>query len=47
MAVARRLLDLQAASVWRDLAVLLPQSRGTVLDVGALPSPIGPYWVRG
>jgi hypothetical protein len=31
---ARRLLDLQAASIWRDLKVLLPQVRGEVLDVG-------------
>jgi hypothetical protein len=36
---ARRFLDLQAGSIWRDLVVLLPQSRGVVLDVcsGAQP----------
>jgi len=36
---ARRLLDLQAASIWRDLKVLLPKVRGEVLDVGCGAQP--------
>ena len=39
VAAARRFLDLQAGSVWDDLAVLLPQSRGVVLDVGCGAQP--------
>ena len=39
VAAARRFLDLQAGSIWNDLAVLLPQSRGTVLDVGCGAQP--------
>jgi SAM-dependent methyltransferase len=42
MAAARRLLDLQAASIWRDLAALLPQCRGDVLDVGCGAQPYRP-----
>jgi SAM-dependent methyltransferase len=38
-AAARRFLDLQAGSIWRDLVVLLPQSRGVVLDVGSGAQP--------
>jgi SAM-dependent methyltransferase len=38
-AAARRFLDLQAGSIWRDLVVLLPQSRGAVLDVGSGAQP--------
>lgn len=38
-AVARRFLDLQAGSIWNDLVVLLPQSRGVVLDVGSGAQP--------
>jgi SAM-dependent methyltransferase len=38
-AVARRFLDLQAGSMWKDLVVLLPQSRGVVLDVGSGAQP--------
>jgi SAM-dependent methyltransferase len=38
-AVARRFLDLQAGSIWKDLVVLLPQSRGVVLDVGSGAQP--------
>lgn len=38
-AAARRFLDLQAGSIWRDLAGLLPQSRGVVLDVGCGAQP--------
>jgi SAM-dependent methyltransferase len=41
-AAARRLLDLQAASIWRDLAALLPQCRGLVLDVGCGAQPFRP-----
>jgi SAM-dependent methyltransferase len=36
---ARRFLDLQAGSIWSDLAQLLPQSRGVVLDVGCGAQP--------
>jgi SAM-dependent methyltransferase len=38
-AAARRFLDLQAGSIWNDLAVLLPRSRGAVLDVGCGAQP--------
>jgi SAM-dependent methyltransferase len=38
-AAARRLLDLQAASIWRDLSGILPAARGAVLDVGAGAQP--------
>jgi SAM-dependent methyltransferase len=38
-AFVRRFLDLQAGSMWKDLVVLLPQSRGVVLDVGAGAQP--------
>ncbi|WP_435019890.1 class I SAM-dependent methyltransferase [Tundrisphaera sp. TA3] len=39
IAAARRFLDLQAGSIWRDLARLLPACRGVVLDVGAGAQP--------
>ncbi len=39
LAAARRLLDLQAGSIWDDLAVLLPASRGVALDVGCGAQP--------
>lgn len=39
IAVARRLVDLQAASLWRDLGALLASARGDVLDVGAGAQP--------
>jgi SAM-dependent methyltransferase len=35
----RRFFDLQAASIWRDLAVELPKVRGTLLDVGCGAQP--------
>jgi ubiquinone/menaquinone biosynthesis C-methylase UbiE len=35
----RRFLDLQAASIWRDLAAQLPGVEGTVLDVGCGAQP--------
>jgi SAM-dependent methyltransferase len=38
-AALRRVLDLQAASLWRDLVVLLPPCHGTVLDVGCGAQP--------
>lgn len=38
-AALRRILDLQAASLWRDLSVLLPPCRGAVLDVGCGAQP--------
>ncbi len=38
-AAARRGLDLQAASIWRDLSALLPTVRGDVLDVGCGAQP--------
>ena len=42
VAWARRLLDLQAASAWRDLTVLLANAQGDVLDVGAGAQPYRP-----
>ncbi len=38
-AFARRFLDLQAGSIWRDLSVVLPECSGTVLDVGCGAQP--------
>jgi SAM-dependent methyltransferase len=38
-AAARRFLDLQAGSIWNDLAELLPRSQGVVLDVGCGAQP--------
>lgn len=35
----RRLLDLQAGSIWRDLKRLLPECQGTVVDVGCGAQP--------
>jgi len=39
IAVARRIVDLQAASLWRDLQLELRTARGDVLDVGAGAQP--------
>ena len=39
IAAARRLLDVQAGSIWSDLAVELKPSRGTLLDVGCGAQP--------
>jgi SAM-dependent methyltransferase len=39
LAASRRFLDLQAASIWRDLRVLLPQSSGLIVDVGCGAQP--------
>jgi SAM-dependent methyltransferase len=39
LAAARRFLDLQAGSLWRDLSVLLPQCHGAILDVGCGAQP--------
>jgi SAM-dependent methyltransferase len=33
-AAGRRVLDFQAGSIWNDLASLLPETRGMILDVG-------------
>ncbi len=41
-AAGRRLLDLQAASVWRDMKVELASADGDVLDVGAGAQPYRP-----
>ena len=38
-AAARRALDLQAASVWRDLREILSAVRGALVDVGAGAQP--------
>ena len=39
LAAARRFLDLQAGSIWRDLRQLVPESRGVILDVGCGAQP--------
>ena len=39
LAAARRIFDLQAASIWRDLAGELPTASGLVLDVGCGAQP--------
>lgn len=38
-AALRRFFDIQAASIWRDLSVLLRQAKGNVLDVGCGAQP--------
>ena len=38
-AAARRLLDLQAGTLWADLGRLLPDARGSILDVGCGAQP--------
>jgi SAM-dependent methyltransferase len=43
----RRVLDLQAASIWRDLKSPLGDATGTVLDVGAGAQPYRPLINRG
>jgi SAM-dependent methyltransferase len=42
LAAGRRTLDLQAASVWRDLKLELATAHGDVLDVGAGAQPYRP-----
>ena len=42
LAAARRVFDLQAASIWRDLAAELPHARGLVVDVGSGAQPYRP-----
>ncbi len=42
VAAGRRMLDLQAASAWKDLRVLLADADGDVLDVGAGAQPYRP-----
>ena len=41
-AALRRFLDLQAGSIWRDVAAELAQPHGTVLDVGCGAQPYRP-----
>ncbi len=47
LAAGRRLLDLQAASVWRDLKLELASAHGDVLDVGAGAQPYRPLLPSG
>ncbi len=47
LAAARRLLDLQAASIWRDLKIELASAHGDVLDVGAGAHPYRPLLPAG
>jgi SAM-dependent methyltransferase len=47
LAAGRRMLDLQAASVWRDLKLELASAHGDVLDVGAGAQPYRPLLPRG
>ncbi|WAJ47342.1 class I SAM-dependent methyltransferase [Mycobacterium sp. Aquia_216] len=46
MSRVRRALDLQAASIWRDLKSPLGQATGTILDVGAGAQPYRPLVSR-
>jgi SAM-dependent methyltransferase len=46
-ATLRRGFDLQAASIWRDLATELPNARGVVLDVGSGAQPYRPLLSPG
>jgi len=39
LAALRRMLDLQAGSIWRDLRIILPHVRGIALDVGCGAQP--------
>lgn len=39
LAAVRRFFDLQAGSIWRDLACVLPAVRGTLLDIGCGAQP--------
>jgi SAM-dependent methyltransferase len=39
VSVIRRFVDLQAGSIWKDLAVELPAIRGTLLDIGCGAQP--------
>jgi SAM-dependent methyltransferase len=38
-AAARRLFDIQARSIWRDLTAIVPQASGLVVDVGCGAQP--------
>jgi SAM-dependent methyltransferase len=38
-AALRRFLDLQAGSIWRDLKIVLPHAKGTLVDVGCGAQP--------
>lgn len=46
-ASARRFLDLQAASIWKDMSVLLPPLHGDVLDVGSGAQPYRGLFAAG
>jgi SAM-dependent methyltransferase len=39
LAAARRFVDIQAGSTWRDVAAVIPSIRGSVLDVGCGAQP--------
>ena len=41
-ATVRRFFDIQAASIWRDLARVLPTIEGTIIDVGCGAQPYRP-----
>jgi SAM-dependent methyltransferase len=47
LAWVRRLLDLQAASIWNDLEPLLASVHGTLLDVGCGAQPYRPLLPKG
>jgi SAM-dependent methyltransferase len=47
IAALRRFLDLQAGSIWRDLAILLPEVKGVALDVGCGAQPYRPLFGSG
>ena len=42
LARARRFLDLQAASIWHDVAAVVPEYHGVILDVGCGAQPHRP-----
>ena len=47
LAAVRRFLDLQAGSIWRDLAHVLPQVNGLAVDVGCGAQPYRPLFAPG
>lgn len=47
LAAARRIFDLQAASIWRDLSAELPAATGLVVDVGSGAQPYRPLLSSG
>ena len=42
LAALRRFFDIQAGSVWRDVAAVVPNIQGTILDVGSGAQPYRP-----